>query len=178
MPAPAITAAVLRGTQAMRAAKAAWQEERAMTKKAKEIKTVQKIKSEMQSENENALRLAKKLKQLKRIGWAIKGISLTFTSLGDILFSVWVFLFWANMELFIFPLFIPWWKQTTLEKAITVFLDLVIIFILFCIIGLVLLLVESVNEICGFLDDAQKSPLFIPVTIIKLIVKAIGKCPN
>ena len=143
MPAPALAAAFVRGAQAARAAAGALQEERSLARRAKAASQALRAKSEIKSKLESAERLAKRLKQLKRIGWLIKGITLGTTSFGDIFISVWVLLFWANVELVLFPIFIPWWKQEWWEKAFTIMLDLVVFSILLLVIGVLALILKA-----------------------------------
>ena len=143
MPAPALAAAAIRGMQAARAAAGALQEERSLARRAKAASQALRAKSEIKSKLESAERLAKRLKQLKRIGWLIKGVTLGTTSFGDIFISVWVLLFWANVELVLFPIFIPWWKQEWWEKAFTIMLDLVVFSILLLVIGVLALILKA-----------------------------------
>lgn len=148
MPAPAIAAAFLRGAQAARAAGAALQEERTLAKKAKAMHAAMKAKSDIKSKTESAERLAQKLKQLKRIGWLIKGVTLGTSSAGDIFISIWILLFWANMELIIFPLIMSWWKQAWWEKLFTVLLDFIVLTILLVTIGMLVYFVNNPTEAC------------------------------
>lgn len=148
MPAPAIAAAFLRGAQAARAAGAALQEERVVARKAKAVQAAMKAKSEVKSKVESAERLAQKLKQLKRIGWLIKGVTLGTSSAGDIFISIWILLFWANMELIIFPLIMPWWKQAWWEKLFTILLDFIVMTILLVTVGMVYYFMDNPTEAC------------------------------
>ena len=175
MPAPALAAAAIRGMQAARAAAGALQEERSLARRAKAASQALRAKSEIKSKLESAERLAKRLKQLKRIGWLIKGVTLGTTSFGDIFISVWVLLFWANVELVLFPIFIPWWKQEWWEKAFTIALDLIVFTILLAIAGIIILVVEAVQAGCGVIDTLSGVPN--PFLIPSLIAKFVGLCP-
>lgn len=148
MPAPAIAAAFLRGAQAARAAGAALGEERALARKAKAARAALKAKSDIKSKAESAQRLAQKLKQIKRIGWLIKGVTLATSSIGDVFISIWVLLFWANMELIIFPLIMPWWKQAWWEKLFTILLDFIVLSILLITIGILAYFVNDPDAAC------------------------------
>ncbi len=154
MPAPAIAAAFLRGAQAARAAGVALQEERAMARKAKMVRAAMKAKSDIKSKAESAERLAQKLKQLKRIGWVIKGVTLGTSSAGDVFISIWVLLFWANMELLIFPLIMPWWKQAWWEKLFTILLDFIVFTILMVTVGIIYFLIDNPTEACVLMGAA------------------------
>lgn len=150
MPAPAIAAAVLRGATAAREAQAALAAERELAKRT----AGRAAASALQGKAESVERLAKKLKQLKRIGWLIKGVTLGTTSLGDVFISVWVLLFWSNMELFIFPLILPWWNQSGWEKAITYMLDFFVLMVIVVVFGIMYALVSDPAMACENLGPA------------------------
>jgi len=153
MPAPAIAAAVLRGTQAVRAAARALNETRNITRRAKQVAQARRAKAALESKIESSQRMAKKLKQLKRIGWLIKGVTLGTSSMGDVFFSLGALLFWSNMELIVFPIIIPWWKQEWWEKAITIIIDLIIFSVVLMIVMIPVYLYTNPAEACSLLGE-------------------------
>ena len=116
---------------------------RAYAQKVKAAEKAKKEKSALMAKAESIERLAKKLKQLKRIGWLIKAVTLTGAGLGDVIISLWVLLFWANIEMIVFPLIITWWKQEWWEKMFTIVLDLIVLTI--CLVGISILTLLFVN---------------------------------
>ncbi|MDP3985923.1 MAG: hypothetical protein Q8P77_00620 [Candidatus Veblenbacteria bacterium] len=145
MPAPAIAAAAIRGMQAARTAMGALNEERTLARRSKALAQANKAKTSLKSKTESVERLAKKLKQLKRIGWLIKGVTLGTTSIGDVFISLWVLAGYAAVETFLFPLLFRWWKQEWWEKILNYSIILGAFIILLAGVSILLLILGFVG---------------------------------
>ncbi len=150
MPLPAIAAAVVRGAAVARETQVALVAERELAKRV----AGKAAASALQGKAESVERLAKKLKQLKRIGWLIKGVTFGTTSLGDVFISIWALLSWSFIETIIFPIVIPWWKQSGWEKAVNYGLMLFALTILIIVFGVVYALVSDPAMACENLGPA------------------------
>lgn len=138
-PTAATTDTVIQDEQASQIAAASLQEQRALARKTKQLQAAMQARTEVQSKMESVERTVKRLRQLKRIGYLIKALALTGTGLGDFIFSLSTLLIWANIELIVFPFFVPGWKQEWWEKLITILLDLLVLLVLLIVIAPVIL---------------------------------------